>query len=261
MCCCRSSTRRVTRERRHDRRRHRPDRVLEGVGPQRAAARGRGVAAAIADAGLTPADIDGMVTFTDRLERRARRSCAALGIPEVRYWSRTPVRRRGRVHHHAARGGRGRLRRGERGARVPRVQRAVGPALRSTACRSPGRRTLDWYRPFGLDTPAKMYSLWFQRYMDEFGADQRRLRPLHGRRPPSRGDQPERVVLPAPDHPRRPPAVALDRRADPAPARLLPGERRRRRARRHQCRARPRPAATGGRASRPRPTATSATAT
>jgi acetyl-CoA acetyltransferase len=26
-----------------------------------------------------------------------------------------------------------------------------------------------WYKPYGLDTPAKMYSLWFQRYMHEFG--------------------------------------------------------------------------------------------
>ena len=28
---------------------------------------------------------------------------------------------------------------------------------------------LNWYLPYGLDTPAKMYSLWFQRYMDTFG--------------------------------------------------------------------------------------------
>jgi acetyl-CoA acetyltransferase len=28
---------------------------------------------------------------------------------------------------------------------------------------------MNWYLPYGLDTPAKMYSLWFQRYMDTFG--------------------------------------------------------------------------------------------
>jgi acetyl-CoA acetyltransferase len=28
---------------------------------------------------------------------------------------------------------------------------------------------LNLYLPFGLDTPAKMYSLWFQRYMDTYG--------------------------------------------------------------------------------------------
>jgi len=28
---------------------------------------------------------------------------------------------------------------------------------------------LDWYFNFGIDTPAKMYALWFRRYMDEYG--------------------------------------------------------------------------------------------
>ena len=85
----------------------------------------------------------------------------------------------------------------------------------------------NWYLPFGLDTPAKIYSLAFQRYMDRYGAHQRGLRPVLGRRPTQRGDQPERLVLRPPDHARGPPGVALDRRADPAAARLLPGERRR----------------------------------
>src|SRR5690606_11112831 len=45
--------------------------------------------AAIADAGMTPADIDGMVTFTldANDELLLMRS---IGIPELRYWSRTP---------------------------------------------------------------------------------------------------------------------------------------------------------------------------
>ena len=88
----------------------------------------------------------------------------------------------------------------------------------------------NWYLPFGLDTPAKVYALWYQRYMHTLRRHQRRLRPLPGRRPQARGDQPGRVLLPAADHARGPPGVALDRRADPAQARLLPGERRRRRA-------------------------------
>jgi acetyl-CoA acetyltransferase len=33
----------------------------------------------------------------------------------------------------------------------------------------PAQPSLNWYRPYGLDTPAKMYSLWFQRYMYRFG--------------------------------------------------------------------------------------------
>jgi acetyl-CoA acetyltransferase len=28
---------------------------------------------------------------------------------------------------------------------------------------------MNWYRPYGLDTPAKIYSLWFQRYMHRYG--------------------------------------------------------------------------------------------
>ena len=27
----------------------------------------------------------------------------------------------------------------------------------------------NWYLPFGLDTPAKVYSLWYQRYMHRYG--------------------------------------------------------------------------------------------
>jgi acetyl-CoA acetyltransferase len=36
---------------------------------------------------------------------------------------------------------------------------------------NPGQGTpgTGWYQPYGLDTPAKMYSLWFQRYMHKFG--------------------------------------------------------------------------------------------
>ena len=72
--------------------------------------------------------------------------------------------------------------------------------------------------------------------------DQRRLRHDRGRRPRARRDEPRRVVLRTADHARRPPGVALDRRAGAAAARLLPGERRRRRAGRDVGRARPRPA-------------------
>jgi hypothetical protein len=43
---------------------HRRDRVLQGLRPQRAAAGRRGGLDALADAGLTPADVDGLVTFT-----------------------------------------------------------------------------------------------------------------------------------------------------------------------------------------------------
>ena len=72
--------------------------------------------------------------------------------------------------------------------------------------------------------------------------DERGLRQGGRRRPPPRREQPERLVLPASGHAGRASGVALDRRAA-APARLLPGERRRRGRGRHEPRARPRPAA------------------
>ena len=109
-----------------------------------------------------------MVTFTldsnDELDAHAR--ARHPGGPVLVAHA---ARRRGRAHDRAARGDRGRVRRGERGARVPRLQRAVGPALRPAQRRSPAAARWNWYLPFGLDTPAKMYSLWFQRYMYEYG--------------------------------------------------------------------------------------------
>ena len=84
----------------------------------------------------------------------------------------------------AARGRRRRVRRGQRRAGLPGLQRAIGPTLRpaqpNTRPRSPPG--WNWYLPFGLDTPAKIYALWFQRYMHRYGLDQRGLRALHRRR-------------------------------------------------------------------------------
>src|SRR4029450_9285818 len=63
--------------------------------------------AAITDAGLTPADIDGMVTFTlDTNDELLLMRC--LGIPEVRYWSRTPYGGAGGDPTGVRRGGAGR---------------------------------------------------------------------------------------------------------------------------------------------------------
>ena len=56
---------------------------------------------------MTPADIDGMVTFTlDTNDELLLMRC--LGIPELRYWSRTPHGGGGRVRDDPARGARGR---------------------------------------------------------------------------------------------------------------------------------------------------------
>ena len=125
--------------------------------------------AAILDAGLTPADIDGVVTFTvdgnDELQLMRN-----LGVERDHLVVAHARRRRGRLRHRAARGRGGDLGTGQRGARVPRVQRAVAVPLRPTPRPAPGPAPLDWYYTFGIDTPAKMYALWFRRYMHAYGA-------------------------------------------------------------------------------------------
>ena len=124
--------------------------------------------AAIEDAGLTGADIDGMVTFTlDTNEEMHVQRC--LGIPELRWTSRTPF------------GG------GGAGATIQLAAAAVasGSANAVLVYRAfnersgkrfgqPGfRPTLapeqDFHISYGLDTPAKIYALWYQRYMRKYG--------------------------------------------------------------------------------------------
>ena len=123
--------------------------------------------AAIADAGLTAGDIDGTVTFV--LDANDELALATtLGIPELRYTART---------------------RGGGGGANATVQLAA-TAVASGAANSvlvyrafnerSGRRfgqpsdqlrdpRWNWYQPFGLDTPAKIYGLAFQRYMHRYG--------------------------------------------------------------------------------------------
>ena len=124
--------------------------------------------AAILDAGLTPADIDGMVTFT--IDSSGELDLMrALGIQEVRYWSRTPYGGAGAntTMQHAA------IAVASGAANAVLVYRAFNERSGrrfGQPMPQPGRRTLDWYSTFGIRTPAQMYSLWFRRYMDEFGA-------------------------------------------------------------------------------------------
>jgi acetyl-CoA acetyltransferase len=123
--------------------------------------------AAIADAGLTPAQIDGAVTFT--LDSNDELALArTLGIPELRFTSRT---------------------RGGGGGACATIQHAAAAVLSGMADavlvyrafnERSGRRfgqpqgqlrdpAWNWYQPFGLDTPAKIYGLQFQRYMHRYG--------------------------------------------------------------------------------------------
>src|SRR5436190_7592587 len=128
--------------------------------------------AAIEDAGLQPADIDGTVTFTaDSNDELAL--MRSVGIPRLRWTSRTPFGGGGAsatVEHAAAAVASG-------AANAVLIYRAfnersgrrfgqpmAGP--QAAAFSMPGQ---GWYRPYGLDTPAKTYSLWFQRYMHLYG--------------------------------------------------------------------------------------------
>ena len=125
--------------------------------------------AAILDAGLTPADIDGVVTFTvdgnDELQLMRN-----LGVEQITWWSRTPgggVGACATVQHAVAAVTSGQ-------ANAVLVYRAFNERSQyrfgQPHARPMGAAPLDWYSTFGIDTPAKMYALWFRRYMHAYGA-------------------------------------------------------------------------------------------
>jgi 17-hydroxy-3-oxo-4-pregnene-20-carboxyl-CoA lyase len=125
--------------------------------------------AAIADAGLEPSDIDGTVTFT--LDTNDELALArTLGIPALRFTARTRGGGGGscttvRLASTAIRAG---------AARAVLVYRAFNErsGRRFGQPRPASERSvagMSWYLPFGLDTPAKFYGLWFQRYMHRYG--------------------------------------------------------------------------------------------
>ena len=127
------------------------------------------VKAALDDAGLTPADVDGLVTFTldNNEEMEVGRS---LGIDDVRLFSRIPY------------GG------GASAATVLQAAMAVatGVAQVVVVYRAFNERSgmrfgtvggelttmppwLSWYAPFGLLTPASWVAIHARRYMDTYG--------------------------------------------------------------------------------------------
>jgi acetyl-CoA acetyltransferase len=124
------------------------------------------VRAAIADAGLAPADIDGVVTFVQDSNDELQ-LIRSVGIPKIRWTSRTPFGGGGSaatVQHAAAAVVSG-------AANAVVIFRAFNERSghrfgQPTGAVTPG---VSWHKPYGLDTPAKMYSLWFQRYMHQFG--------------------------------------------------------------------------------------------
>jgi acetyl-CoA acetyltransferase len=125
------------------------------------------VRSAIADAGLLPADVDGLVTFTQDTndELQLMRS---VGLENVCWLSRTPYGGSGAsatVQHAAAAVAAG-------AADVVVIYRAFNERSGKRFGQPQGASILpamNWYLPFGLDTPAKFYSLWYQRYMTTYG--------------------------------------------------------------------------------------------
>ncbi len=126
--------------------------------------------AAITDAGLTPSDIDGMVTFVaDQNDELAL--IRNLGVPELKWMSRTPNGGDAAcaVVQHAAAA----VATGEANAVLvyrafnERSGRRFGqPNAAQSGARPPA---LNWYLPYGLMTPAQVFSLGWQRYMSKYG--------------------------------------------------------------------------------------------
>ncbi|WP_244928789.1 lipid-transfer protein [Nocardioides sp. W7] len=132
------------------------------------------VTAAIADAGLKPSDVDGMVTFTaeSSSENHVARN---VGIGDLSFFSRVPHgggAACGTVAHAAAAISAGLAdvvvcwrafneRSGER--------YGLGQADRPMDI-SADRAAYSWMTPFGLSTPAQWVAMFARRYMHEYGA-------------------------------------------------------------------------------------------
>ena len=239
---------RLRRQHRH--RRHRRHRVLQGVGPQRAAPGRRG----------------GRPRPARRRHRAVRGGRA--GHLQLRHQPRDrhrpqpghggavllqphPLRRRRRVRHHPAGGAGRRGRGGRRGRLLPGVQRALGQPVRR---RRPGPPAGRQRR----DGPLRLVRAPGPAHPGPVGGHGRPAVPARDRghlrgpgtggggRPQARRHQPEGLVLREADHPRGPPELPVDRRAPPPP-RLLPGDRRRPGAGGHLAGAGPRPSEHPGR--------------
>ena len=121
--------------------------------------------AALDDAGMKPSDIEGMVTFkldsNDELAVQHN-----LGVPELKWVARTPG------------GG------GGASATVQLASAAVAAGMAKAVLiyrafnERSGRRfgqpfaapqERDIHVSFGLDTPAKIYAMWYQPYMETYG--------------------------------------------------------------------------------------------
>ena len=151
--------------------------------------------AAIADAGLTPQDIDGIVRCDMDLVR-PNDLVDALGMTRLDYFGEVgpggvaPVRpgRPGRGGDH--------LGTGDERARVPFAERSLGPPLRAQlgvghAASAAAARYDEYFQPYGLLTPGQIFALIAQRHMLEFGTSEKDLG-AHRRSPAATGPTPTR---------------------------------------------------------------------
>lgn len=123
--------------------------------------------AALDDAGLKPSEIDGMVTFTlDSNDELALMRC--LGVERLRWVSRGPfggAAASATVQMAAAAVASG-------AASAVLVYRAFNERS-GTRFGQPaggyGMTGASMHVPYGLDTPAKIYALWYQQYMLKYG--------------------------------------------------------------------------------------------
>ena len=132
------------------------------------------VRAALADAGLGPSDVDGMVTFA--MDGNAEIAVAReLGVPELRFFSRIPYgggAACATVQHAAMAVATGiadvvvcyRAFNERSGSRFGRVQTAATSTATSAGIDN------GWHYPVGLSTPAATVAMFARRYLHEYGA-------------------------------------------------------------------------------------------
>jgi acetyl-CoA acetyltransferase len=186
--------------------------------------------AALADAGLRPAEVDGLVTFS--MDSTAEVALAReLGLAQLSFFSHVGYgggAACATVQQAALAIAAGiaevvvcyRALNERSGHRFGQVSRAAVAAMTSSGIDS------GWHYPVGLGTPAATVAMIARRYMHDCGATSQDFGAITVADRRHAATNPGRVVLPAAGHPGRPSGVPMDRGTAPA-AGLLPGERRR----------------------------------
>ncbi|MCU1373983.1 MAG: hypothetical protein JWO68_1269 [Actinomycetia bacterium] len=123
--------------------------------------------AAIRDAGLTPADIDGMLTFTlDSTDELALGR--NLGVKELHYAARTPWG--GALSYANLQLAATAVATGE--AEHVLIYRAFNERSGHRFGQQRGQGQLpdgNWVLPYGIDSVPRIFALWYQRYLETYG--------------------------------------------------------------------------------------------